>query len=81
VLAAKEWLLRSADELDFLSGERMAESLEVVAAIAATVDGARRTTNLEPYGESQVGRRELKGARGGASCRRQMAMHWVVNPS
>jgi aminopeptidase-like protein len=61
VLAAREWLLRSADELDFLSGERMAESLEVVAAIAATVDGARRTTNLEPYGESQVGRRELTG--------------------
>jgi hypothetical protein len=41
----KEWLLRSADELDCVSGERMAESLEVVAAIAATVDGARRATN------------------------------------
>lgn len=24
----REWLLRSADELDFVSGERMAESLE-----------------------------------------------------
>ena len=66
----KEWLLRSAehrahlpwgdrDEIDFVSGERVAELLEVVAAIAATVDGARRTTNLEPDGEPQVGRRGL----------------------
>ena len=60
----KEWLLRRcaagrARQIDFVSGERMAESLEVVAAIAATVDGARRTTNLEPDGEPQVGRRGL----------------------
>ena len=47
------------DEIDFVSGERVAELLEVVTAMAATVDGARRTTNLEPDGKPQVGRRGL----------------------
>ena len=41
----------SADNLDFVSGERMAESLDVLESIVDVVDRNRTLRNLEPYGE------------------------------
>jgi aminopeptidase-like protein len=70
----------SADNLSFVAGTRMAESLSVVRSIIEIVDRNRTVTNLEPYGEPQLGRRGLYRAVGGSSLPDlQMAMLWVLN--
>jgi len=72
----------SADDLTFVSGERMSESLEVLAEIVAVVDGDRVLVNQSPYGEPQLGRRGLYGALGGSNIPDgQLAMLWVLNLS
>ena len=72
----------SADDLTFVSGERMSESLEVLAEIVAIVDGDRALVNQSPYGEPQLGRRGLYGALGGSNIPDgQLAMLWVLNLS
>ncbi|HSB86531.1 MAG TPA: DUF4910 domain-containing protein [Ilumatobacteraceae bacterium] len=72
----------SADNLAFVSGERMCESLEVLAEILAVVDGDRVFTNQSPFGEPQLGRRGLYGALGGSNIPDgQLAMLWVLNLS
>ena len=72
----------SADNLSFVSPERLAESARVVAEILDVVDGDRRYQNLQPYGEPQLGKRGLYRALGGTNIPDlQMAMLWVLNQS
>ena len=72
----------SADNLEFVSGERMVEAFEVLAAILAIVDGNRVMRNQQPYGEPQLGKRGLYGALGGRNISdSQLAMLWILNLS
>lgn len=72
----------SADNLSFVSAERLAESLRVVSEIVDLLDRNRRYRNLEPYGEPQLGRRGLYRAVGGTEIPDlQFAMLWVLNLS
>ncbi|MFF7345846.1 DUF4910 domain-containing protein [Streptomyces antimycoticus] len=73
----------SADNLDFVSPEAMADTLAVCREAFAVLDRNRRYLNLSPYGEPQLGRRGLYDALGGRSDTKQaqMAMLWVLNLS
>jgi aminopeptidase-like protein len=72
----------SDDNLTFVSGERMAESLGVLSAIVHMLDRNRTMRNLQPYGEPQLGSRGLYGALGGTNIAdAQLAMLWVLNLS
>jgi aminopeptidase-like protein len=72
----------SADNLTFVSGERMVESLELLRKIVDVVDGDVAYRNLAPYGEPQLGKRGLYKAMGGTEIADlSMAMLWVLNLS
>lgn len=72
----------SADDLTFVSAERMAESFELLAKILGVLDRNRTFVNLEPYGEPQLGSRGLYAALGGTTIAdAQLAMLWVLNLS
>jgi aminopeptidase-like protein len=73
----------SADNLDLVSEEAMAGTLEVCWEVLRILEADRRYTNLRPKGEPQLGRRGLYGQIGGRSDaeQRQMAMLWVLNQS
>ena len=73
----------SADNLDFVSPEAMADTLAVCREASAVLDRNRQYVNLSPYGEPQLGRRGLYEALGGRSDTKQaqMAMLWVLNLS
>jgi aminopeptidase-like protein len=72
----------SADNLAFVSPERMSESLRIVRGIVDVLQGNGRYVNLEPFGEPQLGRRGLYRALGGTDIPDlQMAMLWVLNLS
>ena len=72
----------SADNLTFVTPERLAESLRVVGDIVDVLDRNRRYRNLEPYGEPQLGRRGLYRSIGGTDIPDlQLAMLWVLNLS
>lgn len=71
----------SADDLDFVSPDAMADTLAVCREACAVLDRNRRYVNLSPYGEPQLGRRGLYDSLGGRSDAKQaqMAMLWVLN--
>jgi aminopeptidase-like protein len=70
----------SADNLEFVSGECLAESFGVLAEILAVLDGNRCYRNLAPDGEPQLGKRGLYRATGGTNIPDlQLAMLWVLN--
>jgi aminopeptidase-like protein len=72
----------SADDLGFVSAERLAESLAVVRGIVDVLEANRRTTNLAPYGEPQLGKRGLYRATGGTNIPDlNLAMLWVLQLS
>jgi aminopeptidase-like protein len=72
----------SADNLEFVSGERMVESFRLLTSVLGVVDGNRTMLNLEPYAEPQLGSRGLYGALGGTTIAdAQLAMLWVLNLS
>ncbi len=73
----------SADNLDLVSPEAMADTLAVCREAFAVLDRNRRYVNLSPYGEPQLGRRGLYDSLGGRSDAKQteMAMLWVLNLS
>lgn len=73
----------SADNLDFVTPEAMADTLAVCLEAFAVLDGNRRYVNLSPYGEPQLGRRGLYDSLGGRSDAKeaQMAMLWVLSLS
>jgi aminopeptidase-like protein len=72
----------SADNLSFVSGERMVESLRVLRGVLDVLCGNARYVNLAPYGEPQLGRRGLYQAMGGSNIPDlQLALLWVLNLS
>jgi aminopeptidase-like protein len=72
----------SADDLGFVSAERLAESLAVVTGIVDVLEGNRRYKNLAPDGEPQLGKRGLYRATGGTNIPDlNLAMLWVLTLS
>ncbi|MBW1595658.1 DUF4910 domain-containing protein [Streptomyces sp. JJ38] len=73
----------SADNLDLVAPEAMADTLAVCREAFSVLDRNRRYVNLSPYGEPQLGRRGLYDALGGRSDAKeaQMAMLWVLSLS
>ncbi|MFD9691396.1 DUF4910 domain-containing protein [Kitasatospora sp. NPDC059088] len=71
----------SADDLDFVRPEAMADTLAVCREAFAVLDRNRRYLNLSPYGEPQLGRRGLYDSLGGRSDAKQaqLAMLWVLS--
>ncbi|MBC9717424.1 DUF4910 domain-containing protein [Streptomyces sp. TRM66268-LWL] len=73
----------SADNLDFVSPDAMADTLALCREAFALLDRNRSYLNLSPYGEPQLGRRGLYDALGGRSDTQeaQLAMLWVLSLS
>jgi len=72
----------SGDNLDFVSGARLTESLSVCRSIVDLLEGNQSYRNLAPFGEPQLGSRGLYRATGGTSIPNlQFAMLWVLNLS
>jgi len=73
----------SADDLSFVSGERLAESLDAVREILRILDANAAYQSLSPHGEPQLGRRGLYRALGGDGDPQavQLAMLWLLSLS
>ena len=72
----------SADNLDFIKPEKLAESLRVCAGIVDVLEGNRLYRNLSPYCEPQLGKRNLYRPTGGDSIGSEInARLWVLNLS
>ena len=71
----------SADDLDFVKPEALADSLAAYLAILGVVEGDVRCVSRNPRGEPQLGRRGLYRPLGGAGApdAAGMAMLWVLN--
>lgn len=70
----------SADDLAFVSPERLAESYAVCRRIAEVLEGNRRYRSLSPWAEPQLGRRGIYKAMGGdrSPGELQMAILWLL---
>lgn len=73
----------SADDLDFVRPEHLAESLEVVRLVLDVLENNACFLNQSPHGEPQLGRRGLYDWLGGQNDRAlaQLALLWVLNLS
>ena len=73
----------SADNLDFVHPEALANSYATCLAVFDVLDGNETYVNQNPKGEPQLGRRGLYGAIGGKSEERvdELALLWVLNLS
>src|SRR6185312_483913 len=72
----------SADNLEFIRPEQLAESLRVCAAIVDVLENNRRYRNLSPYGEPQLGKRGLYRSTGGQAIGDEINTQlWVLNLS
>ncbi len=70
----------SADNLEFVHPEKLAESLRVCAGIVDVLENNRTYRNLNPYCEPQLGKRDLYRATGGSSIGDEVhARLWVLN--
>jgi aminopeptidase-like protein len=70
----------SADNLDLLRPECLAESLRALAAMIAVLDENRFLRNLSPKGEPRLGKRGLYGdLGGGAPGEFEHALLWVLS--
>lgn len=71
----------SADNLDFVSDQRLDESVDLVLEILAAIEANYRPINFAPYGEPQLGRRGLYSSVGGGIDQRsvEMAYLWVLS--
>lgn len=71
----------SADNLDFITPERLQRSYEICAELLQVLDANRRYQNQSPYGEPQLGRRGLYRAMGGEADpeETQFAMLWLLS--
>ena len=71
----------SADNLDLVRPAALEESLGVLRAIVAVLEGDGRYRNTSPKGEPQLGRRGLYGSTGGAAHLPgfEFALLWVLN--
>jgi aminopeptidase-like protein len=57
----------SADNLSFIKPDKLAESLSVCSAVVDFLEQNRRYRNLSPYGEPQLGKRNLYRSTGGGT--------------
>jgi aminopeptidase-like protein len=72
----------SADDLGFVSGERLADALDACLALCDALEADLRYRNLAPYGEPQLGRRGIYRAMGGTNLGElSTAMLWVLQLS
>lgn len=72
----------SADNLDFVSGDRMRESYDVLWDWVQLLEQNHTYKNLQPYGEPQLGSRGLYRAMGGSDIPNlQLAMLWMLSLS
>lgn len=72
----------SADNLEFIHSNQLAESLRVCAAIFDVLESNRRYRNLNPYCEPQLGKRNLYRSTGGEAIGVELnARLWVLNLS
>jgi aminopeptidase-like protein len=73
----------SADDLDLIRPEHLADTLVKVLSTFDVLERNRAYVNLSPKGEPQLGRRGLYGAIGGEADRRseELALLWVLNGS
>jgi aminopeptidase-like protein len=73
----------SADSLDRIRPESLAEAVDTCLDVVDVLETNRRYTNLSPYGEPQLGRRGLYRSAGGAvsSPDDERALLWVLNLS
>lgn len=70
----------SADDLDLIREEKLAESVRILARMVAILDTNRRLQSLCPKGEPRLGKRGLYGSVGGGAPRpSENAMLWVLN--
>lgn len=72
----------SADDLSFVSADRLGESLALVSAVADLLDRDRVLVNQSPYGEPQLGRRGLYRSTGATPLDAravEMAYLWVLS--
>ena len=70
----------SADDLDFVDDDTLANTVELVMAAIDAIDGEPRYRNVAPHGEPQLGRRGLYGSVGGAITTKssEMAVLWLL---
>jgi aminopeptidase-like protein len=72
----------SADNLDFVRPLQLAGSLRVCAEIVDVLESNARYRNQSPYGEPQLGRRNLYGLTGGEAIAASVSARlWVLNLS
>jgi len=72
----------SADDLDLLRPECLAESIRALAGMIAVLDANRALRNLSPNGEPRLGKRGLYGSVGGAAPGEfEHALLWVLSYS
>jgi aminopeptidase-like protein len=72
----------SADNLDFIHPEQLAESLNVCAGIVDVLEENSKYRNLYPFCEPQLGKRDLYRSTGGNSIGAEInARLWVLNLS
>jgi aminopeptidase-like protein len=73
----------SADNLDFIKAESLADSFAKCLKIISVVDQNRKYINLNPKGEPQLGKRGLYSLFGGRKDASdfELAMLWVLNLS
>ena len=71
----------SADNLDFVSSQSLAESFHVILEILSLIEKNGTFLNLSPKCEPQLGSRGLYAAIGGApdAGAKEAAMLWVLN--
>lgn len=73
----------SADDLEFVKVDALAESLATYIAVVDTLEHNRKYLNINPKCEPQLGKRGLYGSLGGKQTTKanEMAMLWVLNLS
>ena len=69
----------SADDLAFVGDAELEDSLEAIVEVLDVLEGDRTFRNLSPYGEPQLGKRDLYPTTGGRSATDEvMAMLWTL---
>jgi aminopeptidase-like protein len=73
----------SADNLDLVAPEALADSLQTILAVIDVLEGNARLVNTNPKCEPQLGRRGLYASLGGHGDSRaaEEAMLWILNLS
>ncbi|MDQ4145911.1 MAG: DUF4910 domain-containing protein [Actinomycetota bacterium] len=72
----------SADDLDFVSAQWLADSLDKYVGVIDVLEGNKRYRNLNPKCEPQLGKRGLYRMMGGKDAEvGQLALLWVLNLS